>query len=144
MAKVSIKAPWAVVFFQRHLADDRKQTVPGVVYLNECPDTVEREMFAILTAVAAGPPPSFHNPTVWKPMHKPMNGWFEARKKNEKDLYRLFCLLEREAAGLPGPSVVVIVGMTKENESAFSDLDYAQVRRLGEEYKKRTPRSILR
>ena len=77
-------------------------------------------------------------------MHKPMNGWFEARKKNEKDLYRLFCLLEREAAGLPGPSVVVIVGMTKENESAFSDLDYAQVRRLGEEYKKRTPRSILR
>jgi hypothetical protein len=49
-----------------------------------------------------------------------------------------------EAAGLPGPSVVVIVGMTKENESAFSDSDYAQVRRLGEEYKKRTPRSILR
>jgi len=51
-------------------------------------------------------------------------------------------LLERDAPGLPGPSLVIITGMDKPNESAFSAADYRRVRQLREEYLGRTPRSI--
>jgi hypothetical protein len=139
-----LNAPWNVVFFERHPDDDPEKTVPGMVYLNECPDNIQQEMFAILNAVADAPPPSFRNSQVWTAMHDDMAGWFEARKKGQKLLYRVFCLVERSGKGLPGPSVVVITGMTKKNETAFSDEDYARVRALGEEYKGRTPRSIAR
>jgi hypothetical protein len=61
-----------------------------------------------------------------------------------KRLYRLFCILEREAQGLAGPSLVIIAGMDKPNETALSEEDYARVRALGDEYRARLPRSILR
>ena len=137
-----VSSPWMVVFFQRHKDDDSAEAVPGAIYLNSCPFTVQREMFAILDAVAEVEPMRFRNSQVWKAMHGDMNGWYEARKKLKKHLCRVFCLLEREAEGLPGPSIVVITGMTKENETAFSSADYAKVRTLGDEYRARRPRSI--
>jgi hypothetical protein len=79
-------------------------------------------------------------------MHGDMKGWFEARDRHGKWLSRLFCLLERDGAvvGLGGPSVVLITGLRKPNETAMSARDYAQVRKLGDEYRARTPRSVLR
>lgn len=58
---------------------------------------------------------------------------------------RVFCLLERSGAeiGLGGPSIVLITGLRKRNESAFTRADYAHVRMLGTEYGRRTPRSVL-
>lgn len=55
-------------------------------------------------------------------------------------------MLERDgtAIGLGGPSVVLITGMRKPNETAFSARDYARVRGLGDEYRVRTPRSVRR
>jgi len=52
--------------------------------------------------------------------------------------------LEREGAttGLGGPSIVLVTGMRKANETAFTKADYARVRALGEEYRSRTPRSV--
>ena len=79
----------------------------------------------------------------WHAMHGDMTGWFEARTKHQQRLYRLFCLLEREADGLDRPSIILITGMAKANESAFSPRDYKAVRRLGEEYRRRTPRSVI-
>jgi len=38
--------------------------------------------------------------------------------------------------------LVIITGMDKPTESAFSEADYRRVRRLGDEYRGRTPRSI--
>lgn len=79
----------------------------------------------------------------WQAMRGDMAGFYEARSRGpRKRLYRLFCLLEREAPALPGPSLVIITGMDKANESSFSDADYRRVRRLGAEYRGRTPRSI--
>ena len=139
-----LNALWNVVFFQRHRNDDPDESVPGMVYLNECPDSIQQEMFAILHAVADASPPSFRNSNVWTAMNGKMAGWYGARKKGLKLLYRVFCLVERSAGGLPGPSVVVVTGMTKKNETAFSEEDYARVRALGDEYKRRTPRNIAR
>jgi hypothetical protein len=54
-------------------------------------------------------------------------------------------VLERagDAVGLDGPSIVIITGMVKEFRTTFSRRDYAAVRRLGDEYRKRTPRGVL-
>jgi hypothetical protein len=60
--------------------------------------------------------------------------------------YRLFCLLEPDDAKkkLGGPTIAVIEGGVKAFRTTFSKQEYAAVRRLGDEYLKRTPRSVLR
>ena len=60
--------------------------------------------------------------------------------------HRLFCLLERDGArvGLGGPSIVVITGLDKPFRTTFNERDYARVRQLGDEYRSRVPRSVLR
>jgi hypothetical protein len=58
--------------------------------------------------------------------------------------YRMFCILERNAPGLGGPSVVLITGMDKPPGSGFSEADYARVRTLGREFPSRTRRSVAR
>lgn len=135
--------PWAIVFFQRHRDDDRSRFVPGAEFLDSCPTGVRADLAAIVKAVAEAPPTKFAGGGQWQAMHGDMAGYYEARTRGpRKRLYRLFCLLEREAPGLPGPSLVIITGMDKPNESAFSEADYRRVRRLGDEYRGRSPRSI--
>ena len=60
--------------------------------------------------------------------------------------YLLFCVLERDGAavGLAGPSVVLITGKDKAFLTLLSKPDYAEVRALGGEYRKRVPRSVLK
>jgi hypothetical protein len=71
-----------------------------------------------------------------------MAGYYEARTRLGGWLYRLFCFLERDVEGLPGPSIVVITGLRKKNLTAFRDVDYTKVQSLGNEYKSRMPRSV--
>lgn len=81
---------------------------------------------------------------MWEAMHGRMAGFYEARTRGpDRRLYRLFCLLEREAPGLDGPSVVIIGGLSKPNNSRFTDADYDTIRRLGAEYRGRSPRNVL-
>lgn len=139
----ALTSPWAIVFFQRHPDDDRSQSVPGAEFLESCPIGVRADLVAIVKAVAEAPPMRFAGGGQWEAMHGDMAGYYEARTRGpRKRLYRLFCLLDREAPGLPGPSLVIITGMDKPNESAFSQADYRRVRNLGDEYRGRTPRSI--
>jgi hypothetical protein len=135
--------PWAIVFFQRHRDDDRGQSVPGADFLDSCPTGVRADLVAIVKAVAEAPPMKFAGGGQWQAMHGDMAGYYEARTRGpRKRLYRPFGILERDASGLPGPSLVIITGTDKPNESAFSEADYRRVRRLGDEYGGRTPRSI--
>lgn len=81
----------------------------------------------------------------WEAMHGNMSGFCEARTDGEnREHFRLFCVLEREGAsvGLGGPSLVIITGMRKAFKTTFTNKDYEQVRALGLEYFKRTPRSV--
>jgi hypothetical protein len=81
---------------------------------------------------------------MWEAMHGTMRGYYEARTRGpDRRLYRLFCLLERDAPGLSGPTIVIICGLSKPNNSAFTDADYASVRALGSEYAQRQPRNVV-
>jgi hypothetical protein len=72
-----------------------------------------------------------------------MTGWHEARTKHGKDLYRLFCLHDRKAPGLPGPALVLMTGGVKPNETAFSGAFYRTVSALGKAYLESNPRQVL-
>ncbi len=140
------QGPWAVEFFERHPSNDSARSAPGYEYLETCPISVKEEMLETLKAVAKAPPPSFSGGGRWEAMKKEMKGYYEVRDRHRGQLYRLFCLLERNGkdAGLTGSSVIVLCGMTKANGTAFTKEDYAWVKQLGEEYMKRTPRSVKR
>ena len=45
--------------------------------------------------------------------------------------------------GLGGPSIVLIAGRDKPFKTVLSEADYADVRRLGDEYRARVPRSVF-
>jgi len=80
-------------------------------------------------------------------MHDEMAGFYEARIDGpHRRHYRLFCVLERDGKdlGLGGPSVVLITGMDKPFRSIFKKSDYETAMRLGDEYRSRVPRSVLR
>lgn len=134
----------AIVFFQRHADDDPDETVPGRVFLREvCPAGVRAKFVAVLNAVAAAPPKRFAGGGAWEAMHGDMTGWFEVRKDGPgRHHYRLFCLLDHEAHGQDMPFLVIIDGRDKPFRTELSSADYAAVRDLGDEYRKRNPRSI--
>jgi len=135
---------WEVRVFQRHREDDAMETCPAEVFLDACPESVAIDLIAFIDAVAASPPPQFTGGDMWEAMHGSMRGFYEARTRGpDRRLYRLFCILEREAPGLIGPSIVVIDGLSKPNNSAFTTADYDAIRHLGEEFRRRTPRSTV-
>ncbi len=99
---------------------------------------------ATIDAVAAGPPPKFRGGLRCQAMHGDVTGWHEARTKHRKLLCRLFCVQGRAAPGLSGPSLVMIAGGVKKNETEFSKRFYKTVAALGEEYLASNPRSVLK
>jgi hypothetical protein len=137
-------APWLIHFFRRHESDDPGCAVPAMAFLDGCP--VAAKLLAVVKAVAETPPPAFAGGGKWEAMHGEMSGFYEVRCDGPgRRHYRLFCVLEREGAahGLGGPSLVLITGMEKPFRTAFSERDYAKVRALGQEFRARTPRSVL-
>jgi hypothetical protein len=135
---------WEVVVFQRHRDDDPDESCPAEAFLDEGPPSVTRDLIAIIDAVAEAPPPQFSGGGMWEAMHGRMNGFYEARTRGpDRRLYRLFCILERDAPGLNGPSIVVIGGLSKSVGTAFTHADYEVIRRFGDEYRRRSPRSVV-
>lgn len=133
-----------IVFFRRHPDDDPRQTAPGRDFLRTvCPAGVRAKFNAVLNAVAAAPPKRFAGGGAWEAMHGAMTGWFEVRKDGPgRRHYRLFCLLDYEADGYDKPLLVIVDGRDKPFRTELSSADYAAVRALGEEYRRRNPRSL--
>ena len=101
-------------------------------------------MRAALIAVASAPPKRFAGGGYWEAMKGDMSGWFELRADGPgRHHYRLFCLLDYEAKGRAKPLLVVIDGRDKPFRTVLAEKDYAEVRALGEEYRKRNPHSIV-
>lgn len=137
--------PWSIYFFRRHPADDVHETVPGRVFLDDCPDSVAAKLLAVVKAVAEGPPPQFSGGGKWEAMHGDMHGIYEVRADGPKRRhYRLFCVLEQPGTdvGLTGPSIVLITGGSKDFKTKFTKADYKEVKRLVQEYQGRNPRSV--
>lgn len=100
-------------------------------------------MRAVLIAVAAAPPKRFAGGGYWEAMKGEMSGWFEIRADGPgRHHYRLFCLLDYAAQGREKPLLVVVDGRDKPFRTTLSASDYAAVRRMGQEYLARNPRSV--
>ncbi len=96
-----------------------------------------------MIAVAAAPPKRFAGGGKWERMHGDMQGFYEVRVDGPgRHHYRLFCLLDYEAVSRDKPLLVVIDGRDKPFRTTLNSDDYAAVRTLGEEYRKRNPRSL--
>lgn len=82
-------------------------------------------------------------------MHGDMAGWFEVRVDGPRPgggkgrhHYRLYCLLDYDAKDVEKPLLVIVAGLDKAFRTTLRPADYAWVRRLGEEYRSRNPRSV--
>jgi hypothetical protein len=60
----------------------------------------------------------------------------------KREQFRLFCILDRDSPGLPGPVLAVICGMRKPFRTVFSHQDYAGVREMRAAYLAASPRRI--
>jgi hypothetical protein len=108
------------------------------------PVGVRAKFRAVLVAVATAPPKRFTGGGYWEAMKGELSGWFEVRVDGPgRHHYRLFCLLDYEADGRDKPLLVIVTGLDKPFRTEFADSDYARVRALGEEYRKRNPRSVV-
>ncbi len=134
--------PWLIHFFQRHEADDARQGVPAIIFLDQLPAKVIAEFQAVLDAVAAAPPPAFSGGGKWEAMHDEMAGFFEVRAQGGGMNHRLFCVLERDAADLGGSSIIVIEGLSKPKRSAANPRDYRRAIAMREEFQRR--RTVLK
>ncbi|GED97200.1 hypothetical protein [Gordonia crocea] len=139
-------APHEVEFFKRHRDDDKAQTIPGLEALLSFPVKVRARLLATLSAVAKAPPKRFAGGGQWEAMHGEMTGYFEARitssTPNGKWHYRLFCILDYAAQEKNTPLLVVIDGAAKRYQTTLTNARYGEVRDLGDEYRKRNPRSF--
>ena len=118
---------WQIHFFQRPIENDSEQSVPAVDFLNGVAGRVAAEMQAVLEAVADAPPPSFSGGGKWEAMHGAMKGINEIRVQGDEMNHRLFCLLERNAHDLGGPSIVVLGGLSKPKRSAANPKEYSRI-----------------
>lgn len=131
--------PWLVAFFKR----GETETAPALGFLDRIPEDAESEIVSTLDAVAKGPPPSFRGGLRYQRMRREMSDFHEVRTKSQKRLYRLFVIEDREAPGLPKPTLALIAGGVKDVLSAFTPSFYEEVRALGDEYLSHNPRSVL-
>lgn len=129
--------PWLIHFFQRHVDDDPIRPVPTIDFLDGLADKLAAEIQAVLESVAAAPPPSFSGGGKWEAMHEDMAGFYEVRVQGSGANHRLFCLLDRNADDLGGPSIICLDGLTKPVRSAASQRDYRRVRQYADEFRKR-------
>lgn len=140
--------PWAILYFKRHRSNDPAETRPGRLYLNGLPPQIRAQLVAVIKAVADAPPPAHSGGGKWEVMKGDMAGYYQVKadgfESGRRLHYRLFCRLERQTAanGLPGPSLIILGGMTKPYLTVFTTADYARIQALGGEYLSRQPRSV--
>jgi hypothetical protein len=129
---------WNVVYYRTESG-----TVPAADFLDSLPTKIEAKILAVVEAVAEAPPPSFSGGGMWEAMHGEMTGYFEIRVQGPgREHFRLFCLLDNDGPGLPGPAVVALDGRRKAHMTKFSPSEYSAIRNLGDDYKSCDPRRI--
>ncbi len=116
MSTPPVTAEWALAFYM-----ESEGRVPGREFLLACPQPVREMLLAVLVAVRDAPPPSFPASRMWHAMHGEMKGFHEARDAHNGQLYRLFCVLDRQAPehGLDSRAVVIICGARKRARNAM-------------------------
>lgn len=131
---------WDIVFWM-----PEKGRAPGREWLITVPDPVRLMMVSILDSVRDGPPQSFGPSEYWHVMRGRMKGLHEARDRHGDTLYRLFCVLDRDAPkhGMPRPALVVLCGGEKPNGTEMGDDVYDEALDARDHYLKSSPRAFL-
>jgi len=132
-----------IVYFKRHPIDDPSEATPGYAALESWPEPVQNFIKRTIEAVAQAPPKSFRGSGQWKVMKDEMSGFCEARDKQKKYLYRLFCIIDTEILNSTRPVIAIIDGRVKEIETVIALREYRKIIALGDEYRSRNPRSIM-
>jgi hypothetical protein len=111
---------------------------------DETPREVRNELLVTVRAVLQVGPPRFPTSTQrWRLMHKPatrkdvdLSGICEARDKHSNKLYRLFCLIDRDAPtyGLALPSLVLLGGVVKPVRTEAPQSEYRRIDRYRKDY----------
>ncbi len=143
-AKKSTKAKmpdvWQAAFY---MTGDKK--LPGLTYLTGLPEDVRKELLKTIAAVVATGPPRYPTggPT-WTLMHKSkakgevdMSGICEAKDKDGKLLYRIFCVIDRDAAehGLGAASLILLGGATKKVKTVVPQSEYKVIDQYRHDYR---------
>ena len=110
----------------------------------EMPGEVRTELLVTIGAVLQVGPPRFPTSTQrWRLMHKPaskgevdLSGICEARDKHSNTLYRLFCMIDRNAPehGLAAPSLVLLGGVAKPIRTEVPQSEYRRIDRYRKDY----------
>jgi hypothetical protein len=106
---------------------------------------VRSELLVTIRAVVQVGPPRFPTSTPrWHLMHKPkdkrevdLSGICEARDKHSDRLYRLFCVIDRDAPthGLALPSLVLLGGVIKPTRTEAPQSEYRRIDRYRNDYR---------
>lgn len=123
---------WALAMYQTPSGE-----VPSETFLlEECRESVQQMLLAIVVAVKEAPPPRFPTSHLWHVMRDDMKGLHEARDEHDGTLYRLFCVVDRQAPqhGLDAPVVALICGGTKPVRSKMNQSVYDQAQAYRADY----------
>jgi hypothetical protein len=123
---------WQIVFYET--ADGKR---PAQKFLAGAPEEVRKELLATLRAARDVGPMHFKTSgDRWQLMHKPkkkgqvdMSGICEARDQQGDTLYRLYCVIDRNAPqhGLQRPSLVLLGGAAKPVRTAVPQSEYKRI-----------------
>ncbi|HSZ14401.1 MAG TPA: hypothetical protein VK790_10250 [Solirubrobacteraceae bacterium] len=112
---------------------------------NEMAREVRVELLVTIRAVLQVGPPRFPTSTPrWHLMHAPfskkevdLSGICEARDKHSDKLYRLFCVIDRDAPthGLALPSLVLLGGVIKPIRTEAPQAEYRRIDRYRKDYR---------
>jgi hypothetical protein len=110
----------------------------------EMPRGVRAELLVTVRAVLQVGPSRFPTSTPrWRLMHKAagkrevdLSGICEVRDKHSNKLYRLFCLIDRDAParGLALPSLVLLDGVVKPIRTEVPQSEYRRIDRYRKDY----------
>lgn len=114
--------------------------VPARQFLDRLPSTVASQIMAVVKAVRDAPPPSFRGGGKWEAMRDEMSGFYEVRVRHSQDLYRLFCILDRN--GPEGPTLLLVVGGKKRTGTRMDAAVYALARSLRSIYQAAPHRAV--
>lgn len=143
MAKGRRQVPeqWQAVLYE---TDRGKRPAWDFLTDKKTPSDVQSELLTTVRAVLQVGPPRFPTSTQrWRLMHKPaskkeidLSGICEARDKHSNKLYRLFCVIDRDAPahGLALPSLVLIGGVVKPARTEVPQSEYRRIDRYRKDY----------
>lgn len=136
------RVEWRSVFYRTPSGD-----APALAWLEGLPKARRDQLLAWAETIRRWPegPYAFPPGPMWQPMHDEAAGCFELRDRHDKKLYRLFCVIDRNAVddGLTHPAVCYLDGATKAVGTALPRAAYLRVGELRRQYLATSPRRVV-